>query len=127
MDILSVLKEDYGRFPENQTYSIYAKDVYFKDPLNEFQGVNRYKQMIGFIKRWFINVRMDLYEIKQDNEKILTRWMLSWNAPLPWKPRMEISGWSELKVVEGLIVSHIDYWDCSVWDVGKQLWFGKNS
>ncbi|HEY9808140.1 MAG TPA: DUF2358 domain-containing protein [Halomicronema sp.] len=127
MDILSVLKEDYGRFPKNQTYSIYAKDVYFKDPLNEFQGVNRYKQMIGFIKRWFIDVRMDLYEIKQDNEKILTRWMLSWNAPLPWKPRMEISGWSELKVVEGLIVSHIDYWDCSVWDVGKQLWFGKNS
>lgn len=95
--------------------------------MNEFQGVNRYKQMIGFIKRWFIDVRMDLYEIKQDNEKILTRWMLSWNAPLPWKPRMEISGWSELKVVEGLIVSHIDYWDCSVWDVGKQLWFGKNS
>jgi hypothetical protein len=126
MDILNVLKEDYGRFPENQTYSIYAKDVFFKDPLNEFRGVNRYKQMIGFIKRWFIDVRMDLYEIKQDNEKILTRWMLSWNAPLPWKPRMEISGWSELKVVEGLIVSHIDYWDCSVWDVGKQLWFGKN-
>lgn len=126
MDIVRVLKEDYERFPENQTYSIYAKDVFFKDPLNEFRGVNRYKKMIGFIKRWFIDVRMDLYEIKQDNEKILTRWMLSWNAPLPWKPRIEISGWSELKVVEGLIVSHIDYWDCSVWDVGKQLWFGKN-
>ncbi|MEM6403902.1 MAG: DUF2358 domain-containing protein, partial [Cyanobacteria bacterium P01_D01_bin.116] len=33
MDIVEILKEDYQRFPENQTYSIYAEDVYFKDPM----------------------------------------------------------------------------------------------
>ena len=29
MDIIEILKDDYQRFPENQTYNIYAKDVYF--------------------------------------------------------------------------------------------------
>jgi hypothetical protein len=28
MDIIQILKEDYQRFPVNQTYSIYAKDVF---------------------------------------------------------------------------------------------------
>lgn len=127
MDIIKVLKEDYLRFPENQSFDIYAEDVFFKDPLNEFRGVKRYREMIGFIERWFVDTKMDLYEIKQEGEKILTRWRLSWNAPLPWKPRISISGWSELRVNgEGLIVSHVDYWDCSRWDVVKQLWFGKN-
>ena len=32
-----ILLEDYQRFPDNQTFDIYAPDVYFKDPLNEFR------------------------------------------------------------------------------------------
>ncbi len=126
-EIIEVLRDDYLRFPENQSFNIYAEDVFFKDPLNEFRGVKRYREMISFIERWFVDTKMDLYEIEQEGERILTRWRLSWNAPLPWKPRISISGWSELRVNgEGLIVSHVDYWDCSRWDVVKQLWFGKN-
>jgi hypothetical protein len=35
---------------------------------------------------------------------------------------MSIPGWSELRLnSQGLIVSHIDYWSCSRWDVLKQL------
>ncbi|MCY7277109.1 MAG: DUF2358 domain-containing protein, partial [Phormidesmis sp. CAN_BIN44] len=52
---------------------------------------------------------------------IRTDWTLSWNTPLPWKPRISISGWSELTInAENLIVSHIDYWSCSRLDVLKQ-------
>ena len=39
MDIIEILKDDYQRFPINQTYSLYTADVYFKDPLNEFRGM----------------------------------------------------------------------------------------
>jgi len=121
MDIIQILKEDYQRFPVNQTYSIYAKDVYFKDPLNEFRGIERYKQMIGFIKTWFRDPKMDLHEITRSGDTIKTRWTLSWTTPLPWQPRIAIPGWSELKVNgDELIVSHIDYWDCSRWDVVRQ-------
>ena len=76
MDLVKTIQEDYSRFPENQTYSIYAENI--------------------------------------------TRWTMSWNSPLPWQPFISVSGRSELKVQDNLIVAHYDYWDCSIWDVVKQ-------
>ncbi|WP_392530713.1 DUF2358 domain-containing protein [Nostoc sp. C117] len=124
MDIIEILKEDYKRFPVNQTYSIYAPDVYFQDPMNKFRGVKRYKEMINFIQNWFLNPKMDLHNIQRLGDTIKTEWTLSWNTPIPWKPRISIPGWSELGVnSDGLIVSHIDYWNCSRLDVVKQHFF----
>lgn len=121
MDIVEILTEDYRKFPNDQTYSVYAEDVYFKDPLNEFRGCDRYRQMIGFIKTWFLAPRLDLHSIQRTDNKIRTDWTLNWVTPLPWKPRISIDGWSELELNnQGLIVSHIDYWKCSRWDVVKQ-------
>ena len=120
--LIEQLKADYARFPKQQSYQLYAADVYFKDPLNSFRGVGRYQQMIGFIDRWFTDVTLDLHHIQQDAHIITTRWTLSWTAPAPWRPRMQISGRSELTLnPEGLVQSHIDYWDCSRLDVLKQL------
>lgn len=128
MDIIEILKRDYEKFPADQTYSIYAPDVYFEDPMNKFRGIERYKQMIGFINTWFIDLKLDLHDIRQEDDAIETRWTLSWNTPLPWKPRIFISGWSELKLnPDGLIVSHIDYWNCSRLDVLKQHFFPSNT
>ncbi|WP_298916188.1 DUF2358 domain-containing protein [uncultured Nostoc sp.] len=124
MDIVEILKEDYQRFPVNQTYSIYTPDVYFQDPLNKFRGVKRYKQMINFIETLFLNPKMDLHSIQRLGDTIKTEWTLSWNTPLPWKPRISIPGWSELGLnSDGLIISHIDYWNCSRLDVVKQHFF----
>ncbi|WP_414517313.1 DUF2358 domain-containing protein [Nostoc sp. PCC 9305] len=124
MDLVEILKEDYQRFPVNQTYSIYAPEVYFQDPMNKFRGVKRYKQMINFIETWFLNPKMDLHNIQRLGDTIKTEWTLSWNTPLPWKPRISIPGWSELGLnSDGLIISHIDYWNCSRLDVVKQHFF----
>jgi hypothetical protein len=121
MDILELLQADYQRFPANQTYSLYAEDVYFKDPMTEFRGVERYRQMIGFIQQWFLNCRMEVHGIQRDGDRIRTDWTLRWNTPLPWRPPISISGWSDLTLnAEGLISSHIDYWNCSRLDVLKQ-------
>ncbi|MEM6754281.1 MAG: DUF2358 domain-containing protein [Cyanobacteria bacterium P01_C01_bin.38] len=129
MNVLETLKEDYQRFPENQTYSIYAEDVYFKDPMNEFTGVNRYKLMIKFIETFFMKTKMDLHDIRWEGDAIKTEWTLNWNTPLPWMPRISIPGWSTLTVSsDGLITSHIDYWKCSRLDVLKQHFsFSKQS
>ena len=122
MDIISILKQDYQKFPADQTYSIYAENVYFEDPLNKFRGIERYQKMIGFMKSWFHDIQLDLHDISQSGNAIKTRWTLSWTAPVPWKPRMAIPGWSELKLnADGLINSHIDYWDISRLDVLKQV------
>lgn len=128
MDIIETLKADYQRFPVNQTYSIYADNVYFQDPMTKFRGIERYKKMIQFMKTWFLSIKMDVHDIRQEEDFIRTEWTLSWNTPLPWKPRISISGWSELGVnSENLIVSHIDYWHCSRFDVLKQHFFSLNS
>ena len=128
MNIIEILQEDYQRFPRDQTYDIYAKDVYFKDPMTEFRGIKRYQSMIGFMSHWFQNIQMELHDIKQMGDlpeplrdRIETQWTLSWTTPLPWQPRIAISGRSELMLNEqNLIISHIDYWDCSRWDVLRQ-------
>jgi hypothetical protein len=122
MNIIQILQDDYQRFPANQTYSIYTPDVYFQDPLNKFRGVDKFQQAIAFIEKWFIAVKLDIHEIHQSENLITTRWTLHWTAPLPWQPRMAIPGWSELELnPQGLISSHIDYWECSRFDVLKQL------
>ena len=128
MNIIEILQEDYQRFPRDQTYDIYAKEVYFKDPMTEFRGIKRYQSMIGFMTHWFQNIQMELHHIEQIGDlaeplrdRIETRWTLSWTTPLPWQPRIAISGRSELMLNEqNLIISHIDYWDCSRWDVLRQ-------
>jgi len=120
-EILITLQRDYANFPRQQTFTIYAPDVYFKDPLTEFRGLPRYQKMIQFLDRWFKAIDLQLHDIGQNGETITTRWTLSWTSPLPWKPRIAISGRSELMLNEKeLICSHIDYWDCSPWDVVKQ-------
>lgn len=121
MDIIEILKADYGRFPDNQTYSIYTPDVFFQDPLNKFNGLWRYKLMIKFINTFFLNCKMDLHNIYLQEDTIKMEWTLSWNTPLPWKPHIAINGWSELRLnAENLICSHIDYWNTPRLDVIKQ-------
>lgn len=122
MNIVETLRTDYQNFPKNQTYSIYAEDVEFQDPLSKFQGIDRYKKMIKFIDTWFRDVKMEVHDLQELNKTIRTKWTLKWIAPLPWQPQMAISGWSELKLNDqGLIAKHIDYWECSRFDVVKQL------
>jgi Uncharacterized conserved protein (DUF2358) len=121
VDILQILRNDYQRFPKDQTYSIYAEDVYFKDPMTEFRGIARYQQMIGFIQSWFLDCHMKVHNLQQTGDTIRSDWTLSWRTPLPWKPAIAISGWSELTLdAAGRIAAHIDYWHCSKLDVVKQ-------
>jgi hypothetical protein len=123
MDLLATLKADYERFPASPTYSLYVEDVYFKDPMTSFRGIQQYQKMILFMTRWFEEMRLELHQLERQGDRIESRWTLYWTTPLPWRPRIEISGSSELLLnPEGLIVSHIDTWDCSRLDVLKQHW-----
>lgn len=116
------IRQDYARFPQQQSYELYADDVYFQDPLNQFRGVTRYREMIRFIDRWFQSPSLTLHnlEVVSDRE-FQTRWTLSWVAPLPWKPAMAIPGWTQYQLNEaGQIISHIDHWNCSRFAVLQQ-------
>lgn len=122
--VIEQVRADYARFPAAQSYDLYAEDVYFKDPMNEFHGVARYQQMIGFIERWFHHIQLELHGVEQtpQADAFITRWTLHFTAPLPWQPPIAIPGWSELQLNDtGLVCSHIDYWQCSRWQVARQL------
>jgi len=120
--VVEILKADYQKFPKDQTFEIYDREVYFKDPTSEFRGVDRYRKTITFIDQWFQDPCLRLHEIAVTADRtIRTDWTLTWTTPIPWKPRISITGWSELGLnSQGLINSHIDYWQCSIWDVLKQ-------
>jgi Uncharacterized conserved protein (DUF2358) len=121
MDIVTILRQDYANFPDDQSYQIYDENVYFQDPLTRFRGLDRYRKTIGFIKTWFKEPKLELYAIDRVEQLVTTRWSLSWNTPLPWYPRIEITGNSEMLLNDReLIISHIDYWDCKPFDVLKQ-------
>lgn len=126
--LIETIKQDYQNFPDNQTYSIYAENVYFKDPVNEFSGCDRYQKMINFMATWFQDIQLDLHNISESGDTIETQWTLSWTVSvLPWSPRLSIPGYSHLHInPEGLIDRHIDYWNCSRLAVVKQL-FQQNS
>ncbi|RMF20994.1 MAG: DUF2358 domain-containing protein [Cyanobacteria bacterium J083] len=127
MDIVEILKEDYQRFPFNQTYTIYAEDVYFQDPLNRFRGLEKYQKMIDFLTNFFSDITMELYKIERQGDTIYTEWSLKMISPLPWKPHLTIPGRSELQLnQQDLIISHIDYWHISIWDLLKQNLFPAN-
>ena len=120
-DLVEILKEDYQRFPDNQTFEIYAEDVYFKDPLNEFRGVKKYQAMIKFLGSFFNNIEMEVHNVTTKGTTIKTEWTLNMTSPLPWKPRISIPGWSDLEVnQDNLIVSHVDRWHISPWNVLRQ-------
>ena len=125
-DLTEILKQDYQRFPDNQTFDIYAENVYFKDPLNEFQGIKKYQKMITFLSKFFGNIQMEVHNITQEDQMIKTEWTLNMTSPLPWKPRISIPGWSQLEISpDNLIISHIDYWHISPGNVFWQNFFSR--
>jgi len=117
------IRQDYATFPADQSYDLYAEDVYFRDPLNEFTGVDQYEEMIGFIDKWFQQPQLDLHRLEKTSDRTFeTYWTLSWTTPLPWRPVVAIPGWTEYRLNdEGKIMSHIDTWNCSRWAVLWQI------
>ncbi|WP_024545236.1 DUF2358 domain-containing protein [Picosynechococcus sp. NKBG15041c] len=111
MDILEMLRQDYQRFPRDQTFSLYSADVFFQDPLNRFRGRKRYEKMIAFLARWFRNIHLELHDLRQDQRTIRSDWTLSMTCPLPWQPRLQITGYSLLELNDqNLITAHVDHW-----------------
>ncbi|GAB4214344.1 MAG: hypothetical protein OHK0012_12220 [Synechococcales cyanobacterium] len=120
--VVATLTADYAHFPHDQTYGLYAPDVQFRDPVNQMQGREHFRRMIGWMTGWFRDLKLDLHHISAQGSRIETRWTMSWIAPLPWQPPMVVTGRSEFEVNEqGLIASQTDYWDCTRWQLFRQI------
>jgi hypothetical protein len=97
-------------------WDLYAEDVLFKDPLNKFKGIQKYKDNIQMLKDspLFTGGKMTLHEVNIVNpQRVDTRWTLAMTfKPFPWQPRLEFTGTTQyIMGADGLVVEHLDQWD----------------
>lgn len=95
---------------------LYDEKVRFVDPLNEFEGVAKYKSNIQMLKDspLFKGGKMILHDAKvQDDFTLITRWTLTMTfKPFPWQPKLLFTGTSQYYLNEkGLVIKHVDKWD----------------
>ena len=94
----------------NQIGSIYASNVYFKDPFNEVRGID---QVAALFRRMFERVREPHFVVRssfqQDDQAFLT-WEMTFlrGNGLPF----EILGATHIRFdASGRVIYHRDYWD----------------
>lgn len=102
----------------------YSRDVSFRDPLNEFQGVERYRSNVNMLagrtllgKFAFEDAKLQLHDITEPEEgndkRLRSRWTLKFTFKLlPWKPVTIFTGVSEYTLDSDYkITAQQDYWD----------------
>jgi len=97
-------------------WDLYSTDVLFKDPLNKFTGIQKYKDNIKMLKDspLFTGGKMTLHDVDiVSPNRVDTRWTLAMTfKPFPWQPRLEFTGTTQYVMgADGLVVEHLDQWD----------------
>jgi ketosteroid isomerase-like protein len=87
----------------------YSEDVYFKDPFNEFNGVNKLERVFSHMFETLEKPRFEFIDVIENSDGAF----LSWNFLFNLKGKeMSIHGGSLLKwSPNGQINYHRDYWD----------------
>jgi len=97
-------------------WDLYSSKVKFVDPLNEFDGVDKYKSNIQLLKDspLFTAAKMSLHDaVPQDDGTVITRWTLAMTfKAFPWQPRVTFTGTSTYYMDDdGKVSKHVDMWD----------------
>lgn len=109
------IKSIFERFgPELDAALIEAEPMYhpemvFHDPLHTLHGRDAFMDMNRRLMRRFRHIRFDVGELLESEESIFLTWtmtMTSWIGPT-----LEVPGATYIKLDDGLIVEHRDYWD----------------
>ncbi|GAX80191.1 hypothetical protein CEUSTIGMA_g7629.t1 [Chlamydomonas eustigma] len=125
-EILASLKEDYSQsyFVSGKgDMSAYAEDCEFSDPFVSFRGTSRFKQNVGNLGGLMRDIKLDVYDWKESDTEVLTKWRFSCILDLPWKPLLAAAG-STTHVIDlesSQVVKHIEAWDIEPSKVVKQL------
>ncbi|WP_254564468.1 DUF2358 domain-containing protein [Oscillatoria sp. HE19RPO] len=115
---IATLKEDLPTlFEKDISYDIYRKDIFFKDPVNQFKWKFNYRIIFWTLRfhgqLFFTELYFDLHDVEQVSpDMILANWTVRGRLRLPWKADLFFNGYSNYKLDEnGLIYEHIDTWD----------------
>lgn len=125
---IATLKEDLPTlFEKDISYDIYRKDIFFKDPVNQFKWKFNYRIIFWTLRfhgqLFFTDLYFDLHDVEQvAPDMILANWTVRGRLRLPWKADLFFNGYSNYKLDEdGLIYEHIDTWDREPKEILKQF------
>ncbi len=126
--IIDTLNHDLPTlFEKDISYNIYTRDIYFKDPVNTFQGKFNYRIIFWTLrfhaKLFFTNIYFDVHDITQvDTNMIRVNWTVRGTLRVPWKATIFFNGYSLYTLNElGLIYNHQDTWDRQPSKILKQF------
>jgi hypothetical protein len=125
---METLKKDLPTlFERDISYEIYAKDIYFRDPVNKFKGKFNYHIIFWTLRfharLFFTQIYFDLHDVSQTaQDTILANWTVRGVLRVPWKARIFFNGYSTYTLnKDGLIYNHIDTWDRKPSEILKQF------
>lgn len=104
-------------FYKDINYKIYSSDIFFKDPVNMFQGKFNYRIIFWTLRfharLFFKEIYFDVHEIKQtENNIIKVWWTVRGKLRVPWEANIFFNGDSTYRLNDrGLICNHRDNWD----------------
>ncbi|PIN08374.1 hypothetical protein CDL12_19048 [Handroanthus impetiginosus] len=98
------LREDIPLiFTKDLNYDIYRDDITFRDPLNTFTGIEKYKLIFWALRFHgrvlFREISLEVLRVWQPSENmILIRWNLRGVPRVPWEAKGEFQGTSRYKL-----------------------------
>jgi len=126
--VIETLKKDLPTlFEEDISYDIYTKNIFFKDPVNQFKGKLNYRIIFWTLRfhsqLFFTQINFDLHDVyQQAQDTIIANWTVRGVLRLPWKTHLFFKGYSTYKLTpQCLIYEHIDTWDRKPKDILKQF------
>lgn len=109
------IKSIFERFgPELDAALIEAEPMYhpelvFQDPLQTLHGRDAFMEMNRRLMRRFRHIRFDVGELLESDSAIFLSWTMTMTSWLG--PTLKVPGVTHIRLADGLIVEHRDYWD----------------
>jgi limonene-1,2-epoxide hydrolase len=111
-DAIVLAFNDFAKDPEAQLQRVaplYDENVRFTDPIQTLDGREAFIDMNRRLVARSKELRFDVFERAVDGDNIFFTWRMVFAMKVG--PRLEIEGTSHLRVTNGRVTLHRDYWD----------------
>jgi len=88
---------------------LYVDDCHFEDPLQSLRGLDAFLSMNRKFLKSARVLKFSVHDKVESPDAIFLSWTLDYGAR--WMPQMKFEGVTRIKLRDGKISEHRDYWD----------------
>ena len=100
--------KNLDRFNLEKMMRIVDDDIFFYDPFHTIKGKEKLRVLLKKFIEKFGEINFKIIKVANNSQNYFVKWSL---LVFYSGKKIEFVGISELTLREGLIISHIDYWD----------------